>query len=170
MIYAYGEYAVEVIRLNGREVLRESRVDTCDSREIRRTTPRESPRTSWCLRLRAAFPFRAANRCVPRPTMTMNLPYLAISPPPERSLSLHTGCARNNFPDSLFSLISCEIQYPKFSTTGAWKRDLSLCVCSSPSLFPFALRSKLGPIQNCAEARPRRETQKISVLPNGTAE
>jgi len=87
MIYAYGEYAVEVIRLNGREILRESKVDTCDSREIRRTTPRESPRTSWCLRLRAAFPFRAANRCVPRPTITMNLPYLAISPP-LRALSL----------------------------------------------------------------------------------
>lgn len=91
-----------------------------------------------------------------------------LAPPRRRSpllgdiasaaLSLHTGCARNNFPDSLFSLISCEIQYPKFSTTGVWKRDLSLSLSlryPSSALFPFALRSKLRPIQNCAEARPR---------------
>jgi len=150
---------VEVIQLNGWEVLRESRADTCDSREIRRTTPRESPRTSRCLRLRATFPSGAANRCAPRPTTT------AISPTwryrLRRALSLHTGCARNNFPDSLFSLISCEIQYPKFSTTGVWKRDPSLSLCIIPlplsSLLPFVrnfVRFKIAP-------RPGRETRNV---------
>lgn len=140
------KYEVEVIRLNGKEVLRESRADTCDSREIRRTTPRESPRTSRCLRLRATFPSGTANRCASRPTMT------ALSPTwryrLRRALSLHTGCARNNFPDSLFSLISCEIQYPKFSTTGVWKRDLSLILLLLSSLLPFVrnfVRFKIAP-------------------------
>lgn len=84
---------MEVIRLNGKEVLRESRADTCDSREIRRTTPRERPRTSRCLRLRATFPSYVANRCAARPTRTAVAPYLAISPPPS-ALSAHRVCQK----------------------------------------------------------------------------
>lgn len=141
--------------------------DTCDSREIRRTTPRESPRTSRCLRLRAAFPSGAASQRLRCPTSTASSPTWWYRL--RRARFLHTGCARNNSPDSLFSLISCEIQYPKFSTTG-WKRDLTLCVVPSRvhslSLpLPFCPSSETSPIQNCAETTPRCETRKISALP-----
>lgn len=94
----------------------QSKADTCDSREIRRTTPRESSQTSGYLRLRVPLVLRTTNRRAPSPKHERYFPSLddivhrrsAIHSLTHThthkhtlslslSLALHTGCARNNF-------------------------------------------------------------------------
>lgn len=130
----------------------------------------ERPGVCACVRrLPAARPIRPRFSPLQRP-----------SPPTwryrlRRALSLHTGCARNNFPDSLFSLISCEIQYPKFSATGGSENETSHSARSPlplslplSSLLPFVrnlVRFKIAP-------RPGRDAkrERYRCFPDGTAE
>lgn len=88
----------------------------------------------------------------------------------ERSLCTHRVCQKQLpglfvFFNFVRNSISQVLDYRGLKT-----RPLAPRYPSLPAHFPFALRSELRPIQNCAEARSRRETRKISALPNGTAE
>lgn len=150
----------------------ESGAATCDSREIRRTTPWESPRTSGCLRLRAAFSLGSGQSSL------VSSHRRAGTSPTWRcgcwpSVSAHRVCQKQLSGRSLFSLILREIQYPKFSAVRWVKTRLrpSPPRSSLPFRLPFA--TETWSIQNCAEARPgrawRRE-RKISDATNGTAE
>lgn len=127
----------------------ESGADTCDSREIRRTTPWESPRTSGCLRLRAAFSFGSGQssrlsshrRGDTSPTWRCGSLRLCTQGVPEttfRTLFVFFNFARN----SISQVLRCALGE---NETPSLLRVL-------PFRLPFA--TETWSIQNCAEARP----------------
>lgn len=146
----------------------ESRADTCDSREIRRTTPWESPRTSGCLRLRAAFSLGSGQ------SSRVSSHRRGGTSPTWRcgcwlSVSAHRVCQKQLSGRSLFSLILREIQYPKFSAVRWVKTRLRP---SRVLLFPFAFpsRPKLGRFKIAprpGQAEPGDASERYRTLPMG---